>query len=298
MTIKNEEVILAKQEWLRTVDLLKEVNTNSFYVVLSGIQNSGKSTLGNVLIGDLFNKTFKVGDYRLTDKNEEKIADDGITYVDTPGYGTTKEGDNISCKDAWLKGNVILFLHSIRLGGADLKDEMDMLKDLSDFIPDIKKRLLIVFTNKSEKNEEDCQLAINSFIDKANELLGIECNYVCIDSEWYQQAMRNEKISQKLIEQSGINEIREWIKKSRNIKSPALTLFNNAQKKYLNVLNNELKNKEKNIQKIKKLESSFKIRIEKKVESGITKLTTLWNKCNELKISIKELKEEIKDLED
>jgi len=173
-----------------------------------------------------------------------------------------------------------------------------MLKDLVGFLPDIKKRLLVVFTHKAEKSDEDCQVIITSFIAKAKEIIGFDCNHVCVDSEWYQHAISQEKISEQLVEQSGINEIKKWISKSRKMVSPSEILLTNAKKSYISALSKQIKIKEKELIQIKKKSDEFEEKISKKIERSISKLTDLWKKCNEQKLNIKELKNEIKDLDD
>ncbi len=296
--ITSEDMISARQEWNHTLELLTGVDPKSFYVVISGIQNSGKSTLGNALLGDYQNKTFKVGDYRLTDKNEEKLSSDGITYVDTPGYGTTEEGDTLACQDAWRKANLVLFLHSEILGGADLKIEMDMLKELAQVLPDIKNRLLIVCTKISGMSTEESQGVARSFVGKANELLGVECNFQCVDTGWYQAAMSNSKVSEKLVEKSGINKVKEWITNNRDVKSPVEKLLSDARSKYILALTVCLEQLERELEESRDKSNRFRQALESSLVDILGNLSSLWQQCNDHVVNIKSLKDRIRELED
>lgn len=305
---KNEEVRRVESEktkvdviykdWINCYNQYRGQTKNTFNVVISGIQNSGKSTLANILIGDYSNSTFKVGDYRVTTSNKEYDTSEGITFIDTPGYGTTTDIDTKACINAWKKANIVLFLHSVESGGADLAIEIEMLKNLVDLVPNSKDRILLVFTKNSEKDLEAAKKITESFLDKVRTSLQIDLEFINIESSWFLQSITNEKVSQKLLDMSKIDEVKKWIQKNRKLKSISEELFEKEKKVYLETLKKVLHEKESELKKIEESKIKINSTIERKIESKLSVISGLLGKCIDLKKELKEMKKSLKTLKE
>lgn len=210
--------------------------SGEFRVVVTGQQNSGKSTLCNALCNDLHNKLFHTGDMQTTKTNQEFTdKKTGITYVDTPGFGTTRESDTSIPRETWPSANLILFLHSVLLGELH-KEEVHMLKELTELLPNADQRILFLCTKFGALNSDQDLASIVSKISKqVREIVGSRVQIHAIDSKYYLEGTLSE--DKELTDFSKVPYVPEWIKKNREI-MPSLeeAMFKEENSKYLGVL--------------------------------------------------------------
>lgn len=211
-------------------------NKRVFNVVISGQQNSGKSTLGNALIGSYDKEFFKTSDVICTKKNTYSNVQDGICFIDTPGFGSVDDGDDEECRISWKKADLILFVHSVLLGGADQSEEIAMLNEIKQIIPNPSDRVLLLCSKCGGLDKKTISIVSSSFKSKVTELFGKECSLINIDSHDYIDGMLESPRDNTLIEISNIEKIKKWIFERKNLGSIQNHIFNLEKQKILSIL--------------------------------------------------------------
>jgi len=102
-------------------------NSDKLNIVCVGLYNHGKSSLLNVLVGDLDKNTFKVADKRETSEIKE-VVKGNVIFVDTPGLDAMSEDDE-KVKDAIKFRDVVLFVHNVATGEL-ARNEVEFLERL------------------------------------------------------------------------------------------------------------------------------------------------------------------------
>jgi len=105
---------LSKQDIDNLQTLSNAIKENNIVVTCLGLYNHGKSSLLNVLVGDLKNLTFKTADTRETTENK-KVKYKNLTFVDTPGLNAQKNDDK-RVMDAVKESDINIFVHNINTG--------------------------------------------------------------------------------------------------------------------------------------------------------------------------------------
>jgi len=105
---------LSKQDINNLQTLSNAIKENDIVVTCLGLYNHGKSSLLNVLVGDLKNLTFKTADTRETTENK-KVKYKNLTFVDTPGLNAQKNDDK-RVMDAVKESDINIFVHNINTG--------------------------------------------------------------------------------------------------------------------------------------------------------------------------------------
>lgn len=236
--------------WEKQKSIIESRKEGEFYVVISGQQNSGKSTLGNALLGIFDKEIFVTGDKIVTKENKEYKSNDGITYIDTPGFGTVDKSDELECRKAWGKADLILFLHSALIGGKDQKEEIEMMKALAKHIDSPEKRVILLCTKSARRTKEDLDLVLADMKSIAKDIFGSKCSVMAIDSQDYIDAYKCNEVDKELIQSSMILDVKKWIDKNKNLKSQSEKILEKNKKDLLKLLNKAKENITDNLNKI------------------------------------------------
>lgn len=211
-----------------------EKNAERFSVVVIGQQNNGKSTLCNALVQDWSNQLFAVSDVRQT-KDIQEVSDgaSGITYVDTPGFGTMWANDATLAQNEWLRANLLLFVHSVRSGELDA-DEVNMLQRLKTVMPQLEQRLFVVCSKFGEEGEERVQDVSVAVRRQITDVVSHDVPVEAIDSLYYQQGKSADDAG--LVQFSHMDVLLQWIEEHRHVPSPHMEIMERQRKAYMSLL--------------------------------------------------------------
>ena len=93
---------------------IKEITADcqTINIINAGIMNHGKSSLFNSLIEK---EVFGVGDVRVTEKIQREQWLGNAFLIDTPGL-EAEESDDTVAYEAYRRANMIIFVHTIKVG--------------------------------------------------------------------------------------------------------------------------------------------------------------------------------------
>ncbi len=250
----------ARERWEDALAQAEKANS-TFSIIIIGQQNSGKSTLCNALVRDWSKRAFPVGDTRTTEEIQEYQDESGITYVDTPGFGSFYEEDKARAKKVWARARLLVFVHSARKGEMDA-DETETLKSLAAFIPDLKKRLFVACSKLGDAPND--VNSIKSAVEKqVRSLVNLAVPVEVIDSNWYLEAMIEG--DEELKRSSRMDSLLQWIAENRNTPPFCAEIHNAAWRDYRKALDEVLT-----------LLNSRKDDLSKRKKDYTDALTSLW----------------------
>mgnify|MGYP001398777415 CR=1 FL=1 len=128
-------------------------NLNMVYIVNAGRMNHGKSSLFNAILDK---NAFAVADIRTTIACKEEIFSPGVIFIDTPGLDALKKDDEIAF-EAYKKANLIVFVHTLRIGEFH-SDELQQLNNIISVFPQKDKfweHFCLVLTFKESLNDDE-----------------------------------------------------------------------------------------------------------------------------------------------
>lgn len=211
-----------------------EKDCGTFSVVIIGQQNNGKSTLCNALIQDWNNQRFPVSDIRQTeDIQEAHDADSNITYVDTPGFGTSCASDTLRAQDEWLRANLLVFVHSVRSGELDA-DEVATLQTLKSVIPHLDQRIFIVCSKFGDENRGHVAEVLNVIKNQIKQIISDSVPVEAVDSLFYQHGKYSN--DERLMNLSNMHTILKWIDEHMDIQSPLIEIIQKERETYISIL--------------------------------------------------------------
>lgn len=191
-----------------------------FTIANAGTTNTGKSSLFNALLGQ--DGAFKTADIRETVVCRDQNWGPQIVLVDTPGCGSTTEEDDREAYKAYVRADLVLFVHNLASG--DLREgEIAVLKSVRHAMgeDDFRSRTLVVGTRLDNctsqeacVNQEACEKQI-----KTN--LGIDLPWVVVSAKRHLRAFEllhageTEKAT-VLQAASGVDHLINAIKKMKN----------------------------------------------------------------------------------
>lgn len=192
-------------------------------VANTGLVNSGKSSLFNVLIApdniDENKNCFAVGAARTTSAQSIVEFSHDIDFMDTPGIDAgasdTEEhinDDSIALKSV-LEADVIVMIHNIKLGPMH-KAEYDWLKKISDSMSsDLERKSRIMFVcsqiDTRDGDKESYSITINEIKNMIKEATGCELNFFEVSVNRYITGIKKDK--QQLILLSNVNKVKYGI---------------------------------------------------------------------------------------
>jgi predicted GTPase len=199
-------------ERMTEVESLLDIDLSSFRVVVVGQQNSGKSTLLNVLCERLDLDWFETGD-RIVTKDIKEKEHKGIVYVDTPGLGTTDTYDDMASVRASKGACVILFAHSCVLGELS-KEECTKLSEFARELEEAEKQLIVLCCKDGEIIEqEELDKIVNKVRKQIQESTARKIKALAIDSLDYITGKKESEAA--FVKQSNIPQLLQWVNERR-----------------------------------------------------------------------------------
>ena len=174
-------------------------------VSVIGKYNHGKSSLLNALVEQ---ERFAVSDARETTQLST-FDHDGIRWLDTPGLDADVEGkdDEYAHSGAWLQSDIRLFVHCVREGEFDQR-EQDMITLLQQDATTSGRQTLIVLT-QIEEAEDEVLTRVERCIRQQSPGLPI----LMVSAHRYLQGLQSG--SALKIRKSGIHELRQAVQAAR-----------------------------------------------------------------------------------
>lgn len=201
----------ALEEKYKEILLLKEIFENNIpKISCIGMQNAGKSTLLDALIGDYDKKIFPVSDIRETSTVKE-FEYNGILYVDTPGLGYD-EKDYKVVYDFIINSDINLFVHNTE--GELIKTEVDFLKKIQENwenVEDFINKTIFVISRKDYVEVSDLKRLEERISKQIEDIFNIGAKIVSVSSKDYIEGKQEDE--EELIESSNIYLLEKEIKK-------------------------------------------------------------------------------------
>ena len=201
----------ALEEKYKEILLLKEIFENNIpKISCIGMQNAGKSTLLDALIGDYDKKIFPVSDIRETSTVKE-FEYNGILYVDTPGLGYDEKDDKV-VYDFIINSDINLFVHNTE--GELIKTEVDFLKKIQENwenVEDFINKTIFVISRKDYVEVSDLKKLEERISKQIEDIFNIGAKIVSVSSKDYIEGKQEDE--EELIESSNIYLLEKEIKK-------------------------------------------------------------------------------------
>lgn len=201
----------ALEEKYKEILLLKEIFENNIpKISCIGMQNAGKSTLLDALIGDYDKKIFPVSDIRETSTVKE-FEYNGILYVDTPGLGYDEKDDKV-VYDFIINSDINLFVHNTE--GELIKTEVDFLKKIQENwenVEDFINKTIFVISRKDYVEVSDLKRLEERISKQIKDIFNIGAKIVSVSSKDYIEGKQEDE--EELIESSNIYLLEKEIKK-------------------------------------------------------------------------------------
>jgi len=201
----------ALEEKYKEILLLKEIFENNIpKISCIGMQNAGKSTLLDALIGDYDKKIFPVSDIRETSTVKE-FEYNGILYVDTPGLGYDEKDDKV-VYDFIINSDINLFVHNTE--GELIKTEVDFLKKIQEnweTVEDFINKTIFVISRKDYVEVSDLKKLEERISKQIEDIFNIGAKIVSVSSKDYIEGKQEDE--EELIESSNIYLLDKEIKK-------------------------------------------------------------------------------------
>lgn len=254
-----------------------QAGAEKFRVIVIGQQNNGKSTLCNALLENWDNTLFRVSDKRETEVIQEKYNQrSGITYIDTPGFGTFWEEDEARARKQWNYANLLIYVHSIRSGELD-KDECKMLREIKSTIPDIRERLFVACSKCREEDDEHGQDVLKKVKKQIHDIIGADLAIALIDSLFYQDGKKNDDIA--LIEFSGMKPLLDWIESHRHIQPAFIRMLEPERNRYLKIVEEAQKQLSNSLTLINKKNAGYDFNLRGKWQESRPLYENAWHNC-------------------
>lgn len=120
-------------------------------IVAYGLMNSGKSSLLNMLTGNVEQEFFKTNDIRETVENKE-FESGNYVYLDTPGLDADDQ-DDVHAKSGVDQADVVLFVHQPQ--GELEASEVNFLRKLTLSFGEYATQHIVIVLTKMEKEEAE-----------------------------------------------------------------------------------------------------------------------------------------------
>lgn len=297
VSLKNDHDFVRKLnaadcEWQKTLEDLRS-GGNEKRVVVAGVQNSGKSTLCNLLVQDYDNKTFEVGDREVTrEVKSVKSGESGALIVDTPGFGTNA-AQNIAFEQIWSRADVLLYATSVLTGS--MSDDKNIKNNLLKIIsqnPGLKDRISIVCTKMSDNPEAEKIAAQNRKI--TTELFGPDVPVFLVDSKWYHDGVVDKE--EGLVEASNMQPFFKWLNSRMALPSRREEIFRSAKVKWLNNLAEAKKLVERSSANIAKDQKKLSEKLEGVWSKGRDIVKLAWDRCRDSRVKLADLNKKLNEL--
>ena len=263
--------LLEDQQQLELNQLIDSLQRMETRIVSIGLYNHGKSSLNNVLVGDLHNKTFKVADIRET-RDIKAVQVNDRMYVDTPGLNANKQDEEIVNQEA-KTADIILFVHNITTGELS-KKEVDALHQLKSNYADpqdfINKTYFVITRIDRVENKQDIQECINKIQQQIRTIFNTHYGkIISVSATQYAKGLRENK--SLLVEKSNIPLLQESLEQLINdsqesIKQTKLTRLENMFEQLNHAIETKIKNKQTQLNQFHEKSNKMKMQFEQDIK--------------------------------
>lgn len=184
-------------------EFTQEVVSQSKPIIAAwGLVKAGKSSLLNMLSGQIEHEFFKTGAVRTTKLNQEFEAERCL-FVDTPGLGIDQE-DSRNAYKGLDNADVVLFVHAPP-GELD-QEEIALLGEVKKTYGEITEQRLVLVLTQLDKNQNGSMDCVHQRIkEQLQEILGIQPQCFLVSNSRYRRGVTQGK--QSLIDSSGIPQL-------------------------------------------------------------------------------------------
>ena len=274
-------------------------NTERIYFVNAGRMNHGKSSLFNSLAGK--KELFATGDIRTTRVQSEKKFSNDIFFIDTPGLAAA-DNDDMEAYAAYKKADMILFIHTLRIGEFH-QDEIDHINKIAKLFikkDEFWKRFCLIFSFKDEFDDEEYEQIKNKTVRDINKYCGNGTFPVfAVSNQDYWQGVAER--DSDLINYSGIVELKEFLKeKAKELRVSSKRL---RKAKIEHIINKALQDLKEEKEQIENLNEKRRKNIERQHDKAKMKVRGFdqdkWmyeREINSLKTNVETLTRELAEL--
>ena len=188
-----------------------EKDLHSIYIINAGAMNHGKSSLFNSLLDST---TFAAQDVRTTIVNETVKWAEDVYLIDTPGL-EAEEADDKMAYNAYRRANVIVFVHTAKVGELHKKEleAINKIKSLFDSESFFWQHFYLVLTNKDADSEENISAILKKTLEDIETVCGGKgFKTFTVSNSRYKKGRDENKDA--LVNKSGIPELRETLQKN------------------------------------------------------------------------------------
>lgn len=282
ITLKDKPGLVKKMNsadcaWQRTLENLRTAGEGR-QVLITGIQNSGKSTLCNLLVGDNDNMTFEIGDREVTlEVKRVRHPKLNMEIVDTPGFGTAA-ARNAGFEELWANADILIYVSSV-LGGslADQPNVRNSLERILRASPDLVERICIVCTKMADSDNAEEILEKNR--KEVTAILGKDGPVFLVDSHWYQDAIKNN--DQTLAQVSGVQPFLSWLGRTGDLPSRQHQIFEESKRAWLTELHETRKIVEDMVSESRKRQESLKNGLINSWQTFKLNIRSAWDQCHQ-----------------
>ena len=189
---------------------IKEITADcqTINIINAGIMNHGKSSLFNSLIEK---EVFGVGDVRVTEKIQREQWLGNAFLIDTPGL-EAEESDDTVAYEAYRRANMIIFVHTIKVGELHEKElnAINKIKALFNDDSFFCKHFCLVLTFRESDSEENISSIREKTLADIKQHCGIsDFQIFIVSNHRYKKGVTENK--KTLISKSGITELRDYL---------------------------------------------------------------------------------------
>lgn len=248
-----KKLVEADCQWQALLEDLRNREPGA-QILVTGIQNSGKSTLCNLLVGDNDNTTFEIGDTEVTySVKRAKVPETGAIIVDTPGFGTAA-AQKTDFERLWQQADILVYVASVLTGSiADNKTVLAGLKEIAKE-KGLKGRVCLVCSKMGDSENAREISEANSEI--AARIFGSAIPTFLVDSHWHQEAVKADDA--RLSEASGVKPFCSWLGERLLLPTRREDIFRAGKKKWQDILASAGKAIESSIGNTRKKRQKFR----------------------------------------
>ena len=220
---------------VRIQGTLETISRQTVTIVNTGMVNSGKSSLFNVLTEHYDREYFQTGAARTT-KQADSLEFQGLEYVDTPGIDICDTDDNVAFQTV-AAANVILVVHNIRTGPLTREESSWLQKICQNLTPQETGDKLIFVCSwcDSIRNKDELAYIVDEVKRMVFEITEYPVTVLCVSSKRYLSGVQKNK--PELCDASGIPKLRSIIQQKAS-----LCQINSIQMKHLYEMVQDAKN--------------------------------------------------------
>lgn len=189
-----------------------DADADKVNIINAGVMNHGKSSLFNSLLDK---NVFPEEDIRTTIKTQIEPWTDNVYLIDTPGLSAEIVDDKVAY-EAYRRANVIVFVHRVDTGELH-KNGLDGLNKIKALFPNenffVEHFCLVLTSIDDQTARENLDTISDKALADIKKFCGLSGFKVFfVSNALYKQGV--EEHEDFFIEQSGINELRDYLQKN------------------------------------------------------------------------------------